>query len=125
MLGGNLVVFPKLFNTYYPKITRFSNDAATTLKSRLTRRKTKSSAPWSSDEHSTSNIIQQDCAKLNDDSHALTTFLAKGGRGAHTDVSTTISGYDSEHDRMDLADETDLHNGIRKTVRVDQGVQYG
>lgn len=126
MLGGNLVVFPKLFSTYCPKITRFSNDAAMALKSSLTtRRHTKSSAPWS-DEHSTSSIIQQDYTKLKDNKvHALTTSPSKGGRGAHTEVSTTISGYSPEHDFIELDDGDDMHNGIRKTVRVDQGVHYG
>ena len=125
MLGGNLVVLPKLFNTYYPKVTRFGNGAATSLKSRLPRRHTKSSASWS-DEQSTSNVLQQDYTKLKDKNvHALTTFPSNGGHGAHTVVSTTVSGYDSEHDFMELDDETNMHNGIRKTVRVDQGVQYG
>lgn len=122
MLGGNLVVFPKLFNTYYPKVTRFGNDAAMSLKSRLTRRHTKSSPSWS-DEHSPCNILQ-DYTKLKDNTHALTTLPSQGGRGAHTEVSTTVSGYNSEHDFMELDDETNAHNGIRKTVRVDQGVQY-
>ena len=127
MLGGNLVVFPKLFSTYYPNIRRFSNDAAMALKSRLTRRHNKSSAPWSSDEHSTSKILQQqDYTNLKDNNvHALTIFPSKDGRGAHTEVSTTIFGYNSEHDRIELNDGNDMHNVIRKTVRVDQGVQYG
>ena len=122
MLGGNLVVFPKLFNTYYPKIRRFGNDAATSLKSRLTRRHTKSSASWS-DEHGTSNVLQ-DYAKLKDGTDAPTTFPPNGGRAPHAVVSTTVPGYDSEHDFMELNDEINMHNGIRKTVRVDQGVQY-
>lgn len=79
MLGGNLIVFPKLFNTYYLQVTRFGNGAATSLKSRLPRRHTKSSASWS-DEHGTSNVLQADYTKLKDNNvHALTTFPSSGG----------------------------------------------
>ena len=124
MLGGNVVVLPKLFDTYYPKVTRFGNGAATSLKSRLPRRHTESSASWS-DEHGISNVLQ-DYTKLKDsNAHAPTTFPSNGGHGPHTVVSTTVSGYDSKHDFMEFDDGTDMYNGIRKTVRVDQGVQYG
>ena len=123
MLAGNLVVFPKFFSTYYPKVTHFGTGAAMSLKSRLTRRHTESSTSWSK-EHDTGNILQ-DYTKLNDNIHGPTTFPSNGGRGPHPVVSTTFSGYKSEHECMALDDETHTHNGILKTVRVDQGVQYG
>lgn len=122
MLAGNLVVFPKFFSTYYPKVRRFSTSAALSWKSRLTRRRTESSTSWSN-EHDTSNILQ-DYKKLNDNTRAPTTFPSKGGRGPHPVVTTTFSGYNFEHDSTWLDDETNTHNGILKTVRVDQGVQY-
>ena len=112
MLAGNLVVFPKFFSTYYPKFTRF-------WKSKLTRRHTESSTSWSN-EHDSSTILQ-DYTRLNDKTHALTTFPSNVGRGARPVVSTTFSGYNPEHD---CDDETHTHNGILKTVRVDQRVQY-
>ncbi len=123
MLAGNLVVFPKFFSTYYPKVTRFGTGAARSLKSRLTRRHTESSTSWSN-EHDTSNILQ-DYTKLNDNTHAPTTIPSNGGRGHHPAVSTSFFGHNSEHEWMGLDDETHTHNGILKTVRVDQGVQYG
>lgn len=123
MLGGNLVVFPKLFNSYYPKVTRFSNDAAISLRSRLARRHTISSASWS-EEHGTSNVLQ-DYTKIKDGTYAHNDFPSNGAAAPYTVVSTTVSGVDSEHNFVELGDETNMHNGIRKTVRVDHGVQYG
>ena len=123
MLAGNLVVFPKFFGTYYPKVTRFGTGAAMSLKSRLSRRHTESSASWSN-KNDTSNILQ-DYTKLNDNTHAYTTFASNGEHGPHPVVNTTFSGYNSEHNRTKLDDETKKHNGILKTVRVDQDVQYG
>ena len=123
MLAGNLVVFPKFFNTYYPKVTRFSTDAARSLKSRLTRRHPESSASRF-DQPSTSNMLQ-DYTKLNDDTHAPTTFPSNNGRGPHPVMSTTSSAYNSEPDSMRSDDGNNRHNGILKTVRVGQGVQYG
>lgn len=113
MLAGNLVVFPKFFSTYYPKFTRLGSGAAISWKSKLTRRHTESSTSWSN-EHDTGNILQ-DYSKLNDNTHAPTTFPSNGGRGPH---------HNTEHDSSWLDDGTKTHYGILKTVRVDQGVQY-
>lgn len=123
ILVGNLVVFPKFFGTYYPKVSRFGTGAAMSLKSRLTRRHTESSASWSN-EHDTSNILQ-DYTKLKDNTQAPTTLPSNGGRRPHPVVNTTFSGYNPEHDSTRSDDETNAHNGILKTVRVDQDVQYG
>ena len=123
ILAGNLVVFPKFFSTYYPKLTRFGTGAALSWKSRLTRRHTESSASWSN-EKDVSNILQ-DYTKLNDNARAPTTFPPNGERGTHPVVSTAFPGYNPEHDSTWFDDGTDTHNGILKTVRVDQGVQYG
>ncbi|KAK0508112.1 hypothetical protein JMJ35_009196 [Cladonia borealis] len=71
ILAGNLVVFPKFFGTYYPKITRFGSGAVVSWKSRLTKRHTESSTS-SSNEHDTGNILQ-DYGKLNDNTLAPTT----------------------------------------------------
>ena len=40
-------------------------------------------------------------------------------------MSTTVSGYDYEHDFVELDGGPNTYNSIRETVRVDQGVQYG
>ena len=96
MLAGNLVVFPKFFSTYYPKLSRLGAGAALSWKSRLTRRHTKSPTSWSNEED-TSNILQ-DYTKLNDNAREPTTFSPNGGRGSHPVVSTTFPGYNSEHD---------------------------
>ena len=111
------------FKTYYPKVMRFGTGAALSLKSRLKRRHTESSASWL-DEHDTGYILQ-DYTKLNDNTHVHTTFPSNGKNGPHPVVSTTFSGHNSEHNRTKLDDETNAHNGILKTVRVDQDVQYG
>ena len=118
---GNLVVFPKFFSTYFPKVTRSGNGPAMSLKSRLTKRHAESSASWLN-AHSTSNIVQ-DHTKLNDNTQTPTTFPSNGGRGPLPVLSTTLSGYKSEHDSMGSDDDANTHNDIRKTVRVDQGVE--
>ena len=123
MLAGNLVVFPKLFSTYYPKLTRFGTGAALSWKSRLTRRHTDSSASWAK-ENDTSNMMQ-DYAKLSDSTRGPTNFPSNGGGGPHPVVTTSFSGYNPEHDSSWSDDGTNMHNGILKTVRMDQGVQYG
>ena len=123
MLAGNLVVFPKFFSTYYPKLSRLGTGAALSWKSRLTRRHPKSPASWSN-EDDISNILQ-DYTKLNDNARASTTFPSNRGRGLHPVVTTSFSGYDPEHDSSWSDDGTDTHNGILKTVRMDQGVQCG
>ena len=82
-----------------------------------------SSASWA-DEHSTSNKLPLNYTKLKDNTLAPNNFPSTGGRGPPLTVSTTVSGYGSEHEFIELDDGSDMHNGIRKTVRVDQGVQY-
>ena len=122
MLAGNLVVFPKFFSTYYPKITRLGSGAVISWRSKLTRRHTESSASWSN-EHDTGNVLQ-DYRKLNDNTHAPITFPSNGVSGPQAVVTSSFSGHNPEHDSSWLDDETNTHNGILKTVRVDQGVQY-
>ncbi len=115
ILAGNLVVFPRFFNTYYPKVTQsFSSRSH-----KPSEKSAKSSASWRNENKTGS--VTRDYMELNDQNYKSATF---DGRGPRPFVSATAFGHGAERDPLGASEETEETNGIWKTVRMHQGVDY-
>ena len=118
ILAGNLVVFPRFFNTYYPKVTQSFSSVHENRSHKPSERSARSSASRRNENKTGS--VTRDYMELNDQDYKSAAF----DRGPRPFVSSTAFGHSAVRDSSGANEETEETNGIWKTVHMHQGVEY-